>query len=257
MKRALDRIVPPSPSDGVVIVTGGATGIGLAITEELVEHGYNVVIGDIDDAAGSEASERIGVDSVRLNVAEEADWRRVAQHLGETRIIGLVNNAGVGGAGTVADETLDGWSHVVAVNQTGVFLGMKEFGPRMASAGGGSVVNVSSIFSSGGGFGNGIAYHATKGAVAAMSKNAAVFWGAEGVRVNSLHPGFVATPMSLQHQDLPLGDITLGEGVLRRTPVGRMAEPREIAPMVEFLLSPRSNYATGGEFYVDGGWNAY
>lgn len=241
----------------MVVVTGGATGIGLAIVEELDSFGYEIIVGDINDEAGAQVAKRLGVDFVHLDVADEGDWRSVSECLGQRRLIGLVNNAGIGGAGTVADESLEQWLRVIAVNQTGVFLGMRELGPLIARDGGGSIVNLASIFSAGGGFGNGIAYHATKGAVAAMTKNAAVFWAPKGVRVNSVHPGFVATPMTLVHEDLIVGSTTIGQQVRERTPLGRLAEPREIAPVVEFLLSHRSAYVTGGEYFADGGWNAY
>lgn len=250
-------VLRPAPTEGLVVVTGGATGIGLAIVRDLVDLGYDVLIGDVDEAAGRAVQAELGVDFLCLDVSAETDWHQVSKHLGDRRLIGLVNNAGIGGAGSVADESVDQWSRIVSVNQTGVFLGMRELGPRMVQQGGGSIVNLASIFSAGGGFGNAIAYHATKGAVAAMTKNAAVFWATAGVRVNSVHPGFVATPMTLTHQDLPVGDRTVGELVLGGTPMGRLAEPSEIAPVVEFLLSPRAAYVTGGEYFVDGGWNAH
>lgn len=243
--------------DGIVVVTGGATGIGLAIVEELLRCDYRVMAADIDAAAGAAVADRLGIECVNLDVASEQDWRNLRDTVGERRVTGLVNNAGIGGAEAVDEETLEHWNRVIAVNQTGVFLGMRELGPLMVAGGGGSIVNLASIFSAGGGFGNAVAYHAAKGAVAAMSKNAAVYWAKEGVRVNSVHPGFVATPMTLVHQDLEVGDTTLGALVRAGTPMGRLGAPQEIAPVVEFLISSRASYITGGEYFVDGGWNAH
>lgn len=240
-----------------VVVTGGATGIGRAVVEELLTHGYGVIAVDVDRVAGADLEARSAAEFFEADVSQELDWQKLVAALEVRGVRGLVNNAGIGGAGSVLDETLERWHAIVGVNQTGVFLGMKKVGPLIEGSGGGSIVNIASIFSSGGGFGNAIAYHATKGAVSAMTKNAAVHWAKSGVRVNSVHPGFVATPMTLMHEALPVGDSTIGELVTKNTPMGRLAQPGEIAPTVEFLLSGRSEYVTGAEFYVDGGWSAH
>ena len=245
------------PDTRPVVVTGGATGIGRAVVDELLEHGYAVIAADLDEVAGDALARTTAAEFVVLDVSVEDDWRRLTAELGRRGARGLVNNAGIGGAASVVDESLQQWHRVLSVNQTGVFLGMREMGELIRSSGGGAIVNLASIFSSGGGFGNAIAYHATKGAVAAMTKNAALHWAKAGVRVNSIHPGFVATPMTLVHQDLPVGESTIGRLVTDGTPMGRMGKPREIASAVEFLLSDRSSYVTGAEFYVDGGWSAH
>lgn len=236
-----------------VVVTGAGGGIGAATVLQLAELGYRVIAADLQLGWDLPAD----VEFVELDVSQGSAWRELAVRLADNGVRGLVNNAGVAGAGNVETETEEAWDRVVAVNQTGVFLGMKHLGPAMVASGGGSIVNVASILSSSGGFGSAVAYHATKGAVASMSKSAAVHWASAGVRVNSVHPGFVATPMTLPLQQIEVGPgTTLADLVHRRTPMGRVAEPHEIAPVIEFLLSDRASFVTGSEYYADGGWNA-
>jgi NAD(P)-dependent dehydrogenase (short-subunit alcohol dehydrogenase family) len=138
----------------------------------------------------------------------------------------LVNNAGIGTVADVEQETADGWDRLIAINQKGVWLGMKHVGPAMIQAGGGSIVNMSSIFGAVGGFGGSVAYHASKGAVRLMTKNAALHWAKQGVRVNSVHPGFVDTPMLDQVKDDPQ---VMG-AIVAMTPMGRLARPRRSPP---------------------------
>ena len=135
-----------------------------------------------------------------LDVSDEANWQAVVADVIREfgRLDVLVNNAGIGTLPDVETETRDGYDKTIAVNQTGVWLGMKTSVPEMRKGGGGSIVNVSSIFGAVGGFGGSVAYHATKGAVRLMTKNAALHWGKRGVRVNSVHPGFIETPRSRQ-----------------------------------------------------------
>jgi NAD(P)-dependent dehydrogenase (short-subunit alcohol dehydrogenase family) len=243
-------------SDTVAIVTGAARGIGRACVERLSREGAAVIATDVLDEEGEAVLGSLVPENERLaylhhDVSDESAWVEVVRSARERfgGLHALVNNAGIGSLADVEEETREGWDHLIAVNQTGVFLGMKHAGPVMRETGGGSIVNMSSIFGAVGGFGGSIAYHASKGAVRLMTKNAALRWAAEGVRVNSVHPGFVDTPM--------LDDIRDTEAMRQitdSTPMGRLARPEEIAAVVAFLLSDDASYMTGSEVYVDGGW---
>lgn len=246
-----------------VVVTGGATSIGRAISLSLANAHAHVVVCDVLEDAGSATVKEIqargqSAEFINLDVTREDEWGNLASLL-ESRelVVGLVNNAGVGGAASVTEESLSGWTQVIDVNQLGVFLGMKTIGPIIESCGGGAIVNLASIFSTSGGFGNAIAYHASKGAVMAMTRTAAVGWATRNVRVNAIHPGFIATPMTLQHKDLVLeSGQTLGNRIESGTPMGRLGMPEEIANVVTFMLSPLASFMTGSSVYVDGGWSA-
>ena len=188
-----------------------------------------------------------------LDVSDEANWDHVVEktvaELGGLHV--LVNNAGIGTMSDVETETREGWDRLIAINQTGVWLGMKTAAPRMRASGGGSIVNVSSIFGAVGGFGGSIAYHASKGAVRLMTKNAAIRYAKEGIRINSVHPGFIDTPMIEQVKDTPVE-----QAILANTPMGRLGTPAEIGAVIAFLASDAASDMTGSEIYVDGGWTA-
>ena len=242
----------------VAIVTGGARGIGGATAEALASEGVYVVIADVSDDEGKALAGRITARGecaryVHLDVTDETAWQRVVaetvRDLGGLDI--LVNNAGIGTMEDVEQETRAGWDKVIAVNQMSVWLGMKHAVPAMRQRGGGSIVNVSSIFGAVGGFGGSVAYHATKGAVRLMTKNAALRYAKEGIRVNSMHPGFVDTPMVAQIKGTPTEDV-----IKQNTPLGRLAKPKEIGDVIAFLCGPKASCMTGSEVYVDGGWTA-
>lgn len=242
----------------VAIVTGGARGIGRASAEGLAKAGARVVLTDvIDDEGEAWAAElrQAGheVEYRHLDVTDEAAWASVVsetvERLGHLDI--LLNNAGIGSEADAEHEAVDTWERVIAINQKGVWLGMRASIPEMRRAGGGSIINVSSIFGAVGGFGASIAYHATKGAVRLMTKSAALRHATEGIRINSVHPGFVDTPLIASAKGTPAE-----EAILAATPMGRLARPEEVASVIVFLAGPGASYMTGSEVYVDGGWTA-
>ncbi len=237
----------------VAIVTGGASGIGNATATRIAAEGGSVVIADIQHEAGAEVAaeiERSGGTAayVRLDVTDEQGWRdAVATTLDRFgRLDILVNNAGIGDTEALEVTTLETWDKVVAVTQTSVFLGLKAAADALKASGHGSVVNISSMY---GIVGSGVspAYHAAKGAVRLLTKTTALGWAQEGVRVNSVHPGYIDTPI--------LGD-TDRDALVGATPVGRLGQPEEIAAAITFLASDDATFITGAELVVDGGYTA-
>jgi NAD(P)-dependent dehydrogenase (short-subunit alcohol dehydrogenase family) len=242
----------------VAIVTGGARGIGRACARSLAEAGTRVVITDVIDGEGQGLADELTGEGLNagyqhLDVTDEGAWASViADTIGRhERLDILINNAGIGSEADAEHETLETWNRVVAINQTGVWLGMRAAIPEMRRGGGGSIINVSSIFGAVGGFGASIAYHATKGAVRLMTKSAALAHATEGIRINSLHPGFVDTPLIASMKGTPAE-----EAIIAATPMDRLAEAVEVANVVTFLAGQGASYMTGSEVYVDGGWTA-
>lgn len=240
------------------IVTGGARGIGAATTRALAAAGAAVLTTDVLDSEGESLAADLRGRGLRvryahLDVTDEAAWQRcVAEAVDVFRGLHvLVNNAGIGTLAGVETETREDYERVIAVDQAGVWLGMKHAVPAMRAAGGGSIVNLSSIFGKVGGFGGSVAYHAAKGAVRLMTKNAALRYAKEGIRVNSVHPGFIDTPMitGIKGTDLEAA-------ILAATPMGRLGRSEEIAAAIFFLVSDAASYVTGSELYADGGWTA-
>jgi NAD(P)-dependent dehydrogenase (short-subunit alcohol dehydrogenase family) len=242
----------------VAIVTGAAHGIGSATVRSLAREGATVVATDVLDDEGEVLAREIcaeggNVQYAHLDVTDEGQWQALADRTAHDfgRIDVLVNNAGIGSMADVESETANGWERTIAINQKGVWLGMKAVIPKIREAGGGSVVNVSSIFGAVGGFGASVAYHASKGAVRLMTKNAAIRYAQEGVRVNSLHPGFIDTPLIAGLKGTPTET-----AIIDSTPMGRLGRPEEVGDVIAFLASDAASYMTGSEIYVDGGWTA-
>jgi len=254
MNPVLDRL-----SGRVVLLTGATGGLGVHIAERLAAEGARIAVTDLDERACRDLVAELpgGTDThmaIALDVSSEIGWSAAAaeaeSRLGALRA--LVNNAALGSLASVEDETEEHWERVVSVDQTGVWLGMKHCGPRIRQNGGGSIVNMCSILGTVGGLGNSVAYHAAKGAVRTMTKNAALHWAADGVRVNSMHPGFIATgPLLDRYEGTDRYD-----AMVAKTPMGRLGRPEEIAAVVAFLVSEDSSYMTGSEIYADGGWTA-
>ena len=241
----------------IAVVTGATGGIGTEICRRLATEGAIVVAADLPGASVVDLVDSLPAGphlALGLGVAVESDWIAAGERTLEAhgRIDVLVNNAAIGSIRTVEDESPEHWQQVIAVNQTGVWLGMKHAGGAIERTGGGAIVNVCSILGSVGGFGNSFAYHAAKGAVRTMTKNAAMHWATTGVRVNSLHPGFIETPQLLERYE----GSERHQGMLANTPMGRLGTPAEIAGSVAFLASDDAGFMTGTEVYADGGWTA-
>ena len=237
----------------VAIVTGGARGQGASHVERLAREGAVVISGDILDDAGEETAARLRADGLdvayrRLDVTSPADWAAaVAAATERGRLAVLVNNAGIIHVARLLEETLDAWDRLLAVNATGTLLGMQAAIPAMRSGGGGgSIVNVASVFGLNGADGY-IAYTASKAAIVAMTKTAALEHADDGIRVNVICPGGVSTPMNEQE---PEG------GVVPLTPLGRRAHVSEISGAVAFLASDDASFVTGTELVIDGGYLA-
>lgn len=241
----------------VAIVTGGASGIGAATVRLFHRLGARITIGDIQDEAGHALARELG-DAVRysrLNVSDPADWKKTVNETEAAfgKVTLLVNNAGHPGYWkTVVDLTLDEFRHVCSINQDGVFLGINAVTPSMIAAGGGSIMNTSSAWGLVGAANN-IDYCASKWAVTGMSKAAALELACHKIRVNSVHPGLVLTPMvekNLKKFDLKVEDF------VSSMPLKRGAQPLEIAAVFAFLASDAASYVTGHALSADGGQTA-
>jgi NAD(P)-dependent dehydrogenase (short-subunit alcohol dehydrogenase family) len=240
----------------VAIITGGAHGMGEAEARLFAAEGAKVVVADIlaDGAEAVAAAIRAGGSeaiSAKIDVTSEVEW---AGLIGKTlaayeRLDILVNNAGISGSSVGDPDGLDGWHRIIAVNQTSVFLGTKLAAEQMAKTGGGSIVNISSIMGFVGGTGGHPPYHASKGAVRIYSKAAAVRYGPSGVRVNTVHPGYMPPMLNATNAGERANKIAL-------TPLRRIGRPVEVAYGVLFLASDEASFVTGAELVIDGGFIA-
>jgi 3alpha(or 20beta)-hydroxysteroid dehydrogenase len=243
-----DRLV-----DRRALVTGGAHGLGQAIVRAFVAEGARVAVADIDEDAGRALADELGGAAlfVPLDVGDEAQWAAAVRTTVEA-FGGLdvgVNNGGIVVHASLADMTLEQYEQIVRVNQIGTFLGLRTMAEPMKAGGRGSIVNISSIRGMVGAAGL-LGYTATKFAVRGMTKAAALELGEFGIRVNSVHPGAVATRL--------VGDVdpAVLDARFASQPIGRIARPEEVAAMVVFLASDESSYSTGSEFVCDGGVSA-
>ena len=247
----------------VVLISGGARSMGAEEVSLFAREGAKVVFGDILDDLGRqvEADQRAaGHDCAyaHLDVTSESDWQAIVA-LAEARygrLDALVNNAGIsisvgGGAGNIAleDTSEADWDRVMDVNSKGVFLGTKTAIPAMRRAGGGSIVNISSIAGMTGAWSRSHPYTASKGAVRLFTKATAIQYAAEGIRANSVHPGPIITPMSSATYDDP----EVAAQRLALIPLGRRAHPIEVAYGVLYLASDEASFVTGAELVIDGG----
>ena len=243
----------------VAIISGGARGMGAAEAKLFAREGAKVIICDVleDEGRQTEAEiNEVGGDAVfvKLDVTSQDEWENAVntaiERFGKLDI--LVNNAGIIVQSTIEDMTVELWDKVMDVNAKGVFLGTKTAIPYMKEAGGGSIVNISSISGIVGQDNVNAGYNASKGAVRIFTKAAAVQYAKENIRVNSIHPGPIATPMTAEGRADPERVALTAE----RTPLGRYGEPEEVANAVLFLASDEASYVTGSEIVVDGGYTA-
>ena len=232
----------------VALVSGGARGMGETHARALLAEGAKVVLADILDEQGEALAKDLGADAiyVHLNVTQEQSWAEAITAaegaFGPVSI--LVNNAGIAHGAPLEQYTLDMWNAIIAVNQTGVFLGMRAVVPGMKKLRHGSIINISSVEGlRGGAYLHG--YVASKFAVRGLTKSASQELGGFGIRVNSVHPGYIETPMTTDIDSKQL-----------QIPQHRAGKPEEVSKMIVFLASDDSSYSTGAEFVVDGGMTA-
>lgn len=246
----------------VAVITGAASGLGAESARRLAREGAAVVLTDVAEGAGHELAEAIagtGAQSVFLShdVTDEAAWATVAKTALERfgRIDVLVNSAGISGGEPLMEMSLESWRRVLAINLDGTFLGMRALAPAMAQGGGGSIINLSSILGKVGQPGA-AAYCASKGGVLMLSKAAALEWAPAGIRVNSVHPGYIDTPMVQGALHRSENGNELRDVLISRHALGRLGVPREIADGIVFLASDESSFMTGAELVIDGGYTA-
>jgi 3alpha(or 20beta)-hydroxysteroid dehydrogenase/cyclopentanol dehydrogenase len=240
----------------VALISGAARGMGECEARLFAHEGAKVVLGDVLDEIGQKAARDIvqqgeAATFIHLDVTVETDWQKAIETA--ERMYGkldvLVNNAGIVRMAPLDETSLQAWNEVISINQTGVFLGMKHAIPAMRRAGGGSIINISSVAGLVG-LSNIPAYQASKGAVRLLTKNAAVQYAKDKIRVNSVHPGRIETPMTASL------DPARRELVLNLTPLGRDGKPEEVAYGVLYLASDESSFVTGAELVIDGGFTA-
>ncbi len=247
----------------VALVTGGASGLGAESARRLAREGAAVLLTDLAVEAGEAVARAITEAGGRAaflaqDVTDEGDWARVVagavERFGKLDV--LVNNAGVsGGPFELMTHSLENWRRVLSINLDGVFLGLRHAGPAIAAAGGGSVINLSSILGKVA-MPGAAAYCASKGGVLMLTKAAALEWAPHHIRVNSIHPGFIDTPMVSGVLHRSENGNEMREMIISRHALGRLGAPREIADAVVFLASDESSFMTGSELVVDGGYTA-
>lgn len=245
-------------TDKVAIVTGAGSGIGEACAVLMASAGAKVVIADFDEDGGNRVTDEINGDGgtasfFKVDVSKPEQVESMVEHAVDTYggLHAAVNNAGIGGAQALTGEyPLDSWQQVIDVNLTGVFYGLRYEIPAILDSGGGSIVNMASILGSVG-FANSSAYVAAKHGVVGLSKNAALEYASSGVRVNSVGPAFIQTPLL----DNNLDEEMLG-ALSGMHPIQRLGQPEEVANLVGFLCSDDASFCTGGYYLVDGGYTS-
>jgi cyclopentanol dehydrogenase len=241
-------------TDKVVLITGAAKGMGEAEARLFATHGAALILTDIDTAVLNSLATELTASGTKVlalmhDVASETDWLSVSIEAEKAfgKVDVLINNAGIVDLAGIEATTKQTWDRIIAVNQTGTWLGMKYIIPLMKKAGGGSIINIASIYALIGS-GTSAAYQASKGAVRILSKTAAMEYASQNIRVNSIYPGAIETPMSAGVDEQTL------KGLLTLIPMKRMGKAMEVAKAALFLACEDSSYMTGSELVIDGGW---
>lgn len=250
--------------DKVIIVTGGASGIGAACAEVFAAEGARVSVCDINEQGGLATACRLRdrATFLKLDTSQESDWVNAVESTVAKfgAVHGVANVAGIARTDDNVEAcTPADWSHMLRVNLDGVFLGTKHGVLAMKQSGGGSIVNISSIYAViADPFGEAISYNASKGGVRLLSKSAALHCAREGyrIRVNTIHPGFIDTPMGTMTLKSDGDPAAEKRATIDRHPIGRLGKPEEIALSALYLLSDESAFVTGTEMLVDGGYTA-
>lgn len=243
-------------SGKIALISGGASGLGAAQATLFAREGAKVMIGDLQEGLGQQVVEAIRsedgeADFIRLDVSLFQSWQQAVQAVAQKfgGLTTLVNNAGIFHPGGLVSETPEGWAKMIAINQTGVFYGMKAAVPQLLESGNAAIVNISSLYGLIGSP-NAISYHASKAAVRLMSKGAALEFAKQGIRVNTIFPGQIRTPI--------LGDITPEQdaAIQASIPMGKVGDPMDIAYGSLYLASDEARYVSGAELWIDGAWYA-
>ena len=235
-----------------VIITGGARGMGASHARGFIAEGANVVIADILEQEGRTLADELGDHAIfsRLDVTNDKDWAATVAAAEDAfgPVSVLINNAGIARFGVIEETEPAAWRQVIDINLTGTYLGIRAVVPSMRKAGGGAIVNIASIESMKSEFGIG-AYVASKWGVRGMTKTAALEFGRDNIRVNSIHPGAVRTPMTAGPDTA-----ALAAAAIKDLAIPRMGEPEEITRLVLFVASDEASFSTGSEFIADGGY---
>ena len=245
----------------VVLISGGASGIGAETARRVVREGGKAVLADRDEAKGRALASELGASAAfaALDVTDETAWQKAVAAAVDSYggLHGLLNAAGIGVRNSIEDCSLEEYRRVNDINSMGTFLGCKSAIPAMARSGGGSIVNISSVLGLRGAS-YAMAYCASKGAVRSLTKNVAMHCAQMkyGIRCNSVHPGYIDTPMIAPRLSGTIDNMTGRQWLDTLHPLGRLGRAEEVADMILFLLSDESTFSTGSEFVCDGGLTA-